>query len=174
MQNSFNKALFTLSIATLLGGCGRDLSTTSYVSSSTFNLTLEGVVLNVRDVTIKEGESGSEGFKGAAMGAGAGGLAGGLLGQSGGAVVGGALIGGAIGAIAQQTSSAGYEYVIKINTSKIQDEYYEGNSAMRNVISTARAGGIVTIPQGTDIRIPVGQKVYVIYSNNRARVIPAN
>ena len=174
MKKSLSKMFLPISIAALLGGCGRDLSTTSYVSSSTFNLTLEGTVLNVRDVTIKEGEGSGENVQGALVGAGIGGVAGGIAGRSGGAALGGALIGGTIGSIAHSSATAGYEYVIKLDTSKIQDEYYEGNSAMRNVISTARAGGIVTIAQGTDIRIPVGQKVYVIYSNNRSRVIPAH
>ena len=45
---------------------------------------------------------------------------------------------------------------------------------MRNAISAATTSGVVTIVQGTDTMLKTGQKVYVIFSDDRTRVIPAS
>ena len=92
------------------------------------------------------------------------------------AVVGGALAGAALGGVMQDKLSqkAGYEYIIKVDTSKLKSKYYEGNTAMRNAISAATTSGVVTIVQGTDTMLKTGQKVYVIFSDDRTRVIPAS
>ncbi|KJW02214.1 surface antigen family domain protein [Rickettsia endosymbiont of Ixodes pacificus] len=45
---------------------------------------------------------------------------------------------------------------------------------MRNVISAAFTSGLITVVQGTDVNIRNGQKVYVIFSEKRTRIIQAN
>ena len=45
---------------------------------------------------------------------------------------------------------------------------------MRNAISSATTSGLITIIQGTDNVLKEGQKVYVIFSDKRTRIIPCN
>ena len=50
-------ALLSLS---LLTACGRDLSSSTYTSSSTYSLTMQGVILTKRAITIKDTDKLSE------------------------------------------------------------------------------------------------------------------
>lgn len=162
-----------------LSGCTRDLSSNVYTSDSTLSLTLEGTIIAARAVTIKNSDRPMD----ATTGLVAGGLAGGVIGnavggrRNGVATVGGALAGAALGAVIENKMSQdkGLEYIVKIDMSKFKDGYYEGNTAMRNVISTAKTSGLVTVVQsGKEAALREGQRVYVIFSDNRTRVIPAN
>ncbi len=104
-----------------------------------------------------------------------GGAVGGTMTNSSKGLVGGALAGAAAGAVLQGalSSSDGAEYIIKIDTSKIKDGYYDGNAAMRNVVASARTG-LITVVQSPDAALHEGQDVFVIYSSNRTRIIPAS
>ncbi|HJD55060.1 MAG TPA: hypothetical protein LFW21_00005 [Rickettsia endosymbiont of Pyrocoelia pectoralis] len=179
MNKFFHKSIVFIILATFISGCARDLSTNVYTSDSTLNLTLQGEVVSARPVKVKESDSLSDNAGGMAAGGIAGGVLGSTVGQGHGntaAIVGGVLAGAAVGTILQDKlgESKGYEYLIKVDTSKIKSDYYEGSSAMRNVISTAVTSGLITVVQGTDVNIRVGQKVYVIFSEKRTRIIPAN
>ena len=175
----FLKIATVLICLSLLSGCARDLSNDMYTSDSTLSFTMEGVIIAARPVNIKNSDKMSDntggmlagGAMGAAVGSGVGGGSGNTM-----AVVGGAIAGGLAGAALQGKlgESKGYEYIVKVDTSKMKDGYYDGNEAMRNAISTARASGLVTIVQGADHVLKEGQKVYVIYSENRTRVIAAS
>ena len=92
------------------------------------------------------------------------------------AVVGLGLAGAGVGALVQNElgKSEGYEFIIKVDTSKMKDLYYEGNAAMRSVISTALTSGLITVVQKDNPGVMIGNKVYVIFSDNRTRVIPAS
>jgi outer membrane lipoprotein SlyB len=168
--------LFTL--LALVSGCARDLSSDMYTSDSTLSFTLEGVIVAARPVKIKDtdkmgnntGVMLAGGAMGAALGSGVGGGSGATM-----AVVGGAIAGGLAGAAIQGKlgESKGFEYIVKVDASKIKDGYYDGNASIRNAVSTARAGGLVTVVQGADNALGQGQRVYVIYSENRTRVVPA-
>lgn len=178
-KTQITKVFSIITVMSLLSGCARDLSTNMYVSDSTMNLTLEGVVVSTRIVKIKNTDQlGNNsvgalagGATGAAIGSGAGSGSGTAV-----AMVGGAIAGGIAGAVIQDKlgQSTGYEYIVKVDASKIKDTYFEGNTAMRHVISTARVNGLITVVQGKDTILSPGQKVYVIYSENRTRIIPAN
>ena len=67
------------------------------------------------------------------------------------------------------------EHIIKVDKSKLSDDYYEGSARMRNAIAAAKATGMVTIIQTSEKdksqKIQVGENVLVIISENRARVI---
>ncbi len=165
-----------LMLSLLINGCARDLSSSVYTSDATLSFTLEGKIIAVREVTIKEGESLADNAGGM--------LAGGALGAAVGstsssnrapAMVGAGIAGAVAGAVVQNalSKSQGYEYIVQVDTSKIKDGYYEGNAAIRNVISTARASGLITVIQSKENPIKEGQKVFVIFSNNRTRVVPA-
>lgn len=179
MSKIFHKSIIFIILATFISGCARDLSSNVYSSDSTLSLTLEGEVVSVRPIKVKESERLSDNAGGMAAGGIAGGVLGSTVGQGGGttaAIVGGAIAGAVVGTILQDKlgESKGYEYLIKVDTSKIKSNYYEGSTAMRNVISSAVTSGLITVVQGTDIVIREGQKVYVIFSDKRTRIIPAN
>ena len=168
-----------LLLSVFVTGCARDLSSNVYSSDSTLSLTLEGKVIAVRAVTVKNHDKLGDNTGGILAGGAPGAVLGSTVGSGSGttvAVVGGALAGAALGGVMQDKLSqkAGYEYIIKVDTSKLKSKYYEGNTAMRNAISAATTSGVVTIVQGTDTMLKTGQKVYVIFSDDRTRVIPAS
>lgn len=173
------KILSVISMIALLAGCARDLSSSTYTSSSTLSLTLEGKVISARSVTIKDNDKMANNKMGMLAGGAMGAVSGSGIGGGTGndmAIVGTAIAGGIAGAAIEGalTKQKGFEYIVKVDTSKLKSEYFEGNAAMRNAISSATTSGIVTVVQGTDNPIAVGQNVYVIYSDNRTRVISAN
>jgi outer membrane lipoprotein SlyB len=166
-------------LALVLASCARDLSSNVYTSDSTLSLTVEGVVVSARPVTVKNTDKTGDNTGGMLAGGVMGGVLGSNVGKGGGnaiATVGGALAGAAAGAVLQDKlgTSKGYEYMVKVDTSKIKSDYYEGSPAMRAAISSAATSGLITVVQGTDVVIPAGQKVYVIFSDSRTRIIPAN
>ncbi len=108
-----------------------------------------GTIISVRKVIVQNENGG-----GALLGTVAGGVAGSQIGRGSTAgilgALGGAIVGGVAGDIAQSELSkqAGYEYVIQLQN-----------------------GGIVTVTQGNDVLMTVGEKCMVIYGP-QARVIP--
>nr|WP_253307878.1 hypothetical protein [Rickettsia endosymbiont of Ceutorhynchus assimilis] len=173
MKKLFCQCIIFITLTSLLTGCARDLSSNVYTSDSTLNLTLEGEVLSIRPVIIKESDRLSDNSGGMLAGGVMGGVLGSGVGQGTGnaaAIVGAALGSGLQGKLGEKK---GYEYLVKVDTSKIKSDYYEGNSAMRNVISTAVTSGLITVVQATDSNIKIGQKVYIIFSEKRTRIIPA-
>lgn len=178
MKNLIYRTAILGLIPVMFSGCARDLSSNVYVSSSTLSLTLEGQVISVRPVVVKENDKLGNNAGGMLVGGAGGAVLGASTGSGKGAVlgaVGGALLGGALGGLVegQLSKSSGYEYIVKVDTSKLNAKYYEGNAAMRNAISAATTSGVITIVQGADTLLNVGQKVYVIFSDDRVRVIAA-
>jgi outer membrane lipoprotein SlyB len=168
-------------IATLLfaSACARDISSATYTSDSTLNLTLEGQVISVRAVTVKNSDKLSDNSTGMLAGGAAGAVTGGNLGKGGGQAVGaigGAIAGAVVGSVieGQLGKTEGIEYIVKVDISKLKSPYYEGSGAMRNAISSATTSGLVTIVQGTEAPVAAGSKVYVIFSDKRTRIIPAS
>jgi len=173
------KIVAIVTAMSLLSGCARDLSSDMYTSDSTLSLTLEGVIVAARPVKVKESDklanNGTGILAGGAMGAVAGSTVGGGASGTAAGMIGGAVVGGLVGGAIQGKlgESKGYEYIVKVDSSKLKDTYFDGNAAMRNAVSTARVGGLITVVQGTDVILREGQKVYVTYSENRTRVIAA-
>lgn len=177
LQNStLSKFLAPIFALCALSSCASNMSGDVYTTSSSLSLTMEGQVISARPVTIKESEKMSDNTGGM--------LAGGLLGAVGGATagngralatVGGGLAGAALGAVIEDklSTSKGMEYIVKLDMSTFKDGYYEGSPAMKNLLSTAKTTGMITVVQSAKDNISTeGQKVYVIFSNNRTRVIP--
>ncbi|MDA0967685.1 MAG: hypothetical protein O2970_12140, partial [Proteobacteria bacterium] len=155
------------------------LSSSVYTSDSTLSLTMEGKVLSVRDITIKGNDKLSDNTGGMLAGGALGGIAGANVGGGNGqtaAIAGAAIAGAVIGTIAEDklSQSQGKEYIIKIDTSNLKNDYYEGSASMRNAISAATTNGLITIVQGVENPLSEGQQVYVIFSGKRTRVIPKN
>ena len=96
------------------------------------------------------------------------------------ATIGGAAAGAIFGAVAQNAlgTTAGMEYIVKVDTSKLSNDYYEGSALMRNALAAVKTSGIVTVVQAkeakTDPELAIGQNVLVIISEKRARVIADN
>lgn len=162
----------------LLASCARDLSSNVYTSDSTMNLTLEGKVISARPVVIKGSDKLSDNKTGTLAGGALGAAAASGVGHSSGtaaAMVGGAIVGGVLGAVAegQLGKANGYEYIIKVDVSKLKSKYFEGTKAMRAAISSATTSGLITVVQGDDMQIAEGTPVYVIFSDKRTRVISA-
>ncbi|MEQ9116011.1 MAG: glycine zipper 2TM domain-containing protein [Rickettsiales bacterium] len=162
-----------------LTSCARDLDSDVYTADSTLSLTMEGKIINVRVVTIKNSDRLGNNSTGTLGGAALGGLAGSGMGKGKGAyagAIGGAIAGGVAGAAieGQLGKQQGYEYIIKVDTSKLKFDHFEGTKIMRDAISSATTSGMVTVIQGRDVKLQKGQKVYVIFSDKRARVIAAD
>jgi outer membrane lipoprotein SlyB len=170
--------LATIILMIALSGCARDLSSSTYTADSTLSLTLQGEVLSVREIKIKNSDKLENNMLGGVAGGAMGAALGSGVGKGSGntvAMVGGAILGGVVGAGAQQAfgTSKGYEYMIKVDTSGLNSDYYEGSPAMRAAISSATTSGLITVIQGKDVYIPAGKKVFIVFSDNRTRVIPA-
>lgn len=159
MNNSFSKIVAVLGIATLmLSGCAREIGSSHYTSGSvgTVSETYEGVISNVRVVTVDAHDELEHNVLGGLLGAAAGGYAGSGIGKGRGqdaAIIGGAILGATAGAAAERQikRQQGYEYTVRLNS-----------------------GRMVTVVQGTDTVLSVGQRVRVYISGSggsRSRVV---
>ena len=143
--------LSALTVVVPLAACTPNISPDSYSVGSVgqVNRVVRGVIVSARPVAVSGTNTG--------IGAGAGAIAGGtggstIGGSAAGNIVGavaGAVVGGVIGAAVEEgaTRQTGMEYVIE-----------------------AENGALITLVQGDEEPLSVGQKVMVIYGT-RARVI---
>ena len=178
IMNIIKVYLFTFVL--LLSSCSRNLSSSVHTSDETLSLTMEGKVLSVRDVTIKSHDKLEDHKDGLLAGGLLGGSAigldiGGGSGQAAG-LIGAAIAGATLGTIVKDkiSTNQGKEYVIKVDTSNLKDNYYEGSDSMKHAISSATTNGLITVVQGIENPLLEGQDVYVMFSNKRTRVIPKN
>jgi len=149
-----NRAAFTIffvsSTICVFAGCA-DVSPSSYSVGSVgqVNRAVRGTIISVRDVRIQGSQTGT----GATAGAIAGGAAGSQLGNDAAAHVAGAVGGAVVGALAGgaieegSTRQAGVEYVVETET-----------------------GAIMTLVQGAEDRMSIGDHVLVLYGD-RSRII---
>ncbi len=146
-----------LPLALITAGCASQIGANQYDSAAvgSVNRALTGTIVSVRQITVAD----SDNSLGTTVGGLAGGVAGSQIGKGSTAAVlgavGGALVGGAAGNLAQRglSKQSGYEYVVQID-----------------------GGGLVTVTQGSDVLMAVGQRCMVLYGSgsDRARVIPYN
>lgn len=180
MIRKFLNFLLIVTIIPTLAGCGRDLSANTYTSDATLNVVLKGKVIAKRDVKVKENEKLGDNTTGAIAGGAVGGLAAANASDNAAVVVGGAIVGGLAGALTESAlgTSKGVEYIVEVDRSTLQDNYYEGSRMIRNALAAIRTTGIVTIIQAKEGKdepvISEGQNVRVILSEKRTRIIPAN
>lgn len=147
--------MLLLPLCILTTACSREIGVNQYESSAVgqVNTAREGVVINVRRIRVSTSEGSTGTLAGGIAGGAAGSMIGGntavnVIGAVGGAVVGG-LVGNAVeNKVSEQDA---YEYVVRLNS-----------------------GGALTVTQGTDVVLTVGQKVIVLNSSRgeRARIIP--
>lgn len=192
-MNRFSKLFGALAVlAVTVTGCARELSSNVYTSSSTSGKVLEGKVLSARPVTIKDADK----LEDNTMGMVAGGLLGAIAGSSVGggtgkgmAAVGAGGLGAVAGAMIQDklSTSQGMEYVVRIDKKYIgsvpghtikKKNTYGVNSASEDVSESIQVADtktdLVSVIQGADIVFQPGQRVLIIYSNDRPRLAAAN
>lgn len=149
--------LAVVASTSLLGGCASDIRSTTYTNQAVgeFAESYEGVIKNVRIVTVRN----SEELEGNIAGGLVGGVVGGILGNTVGggtgrdlATIGGVALGATVGSLAEGKlkEQQGFEYTVKLTD-----------------------GRLITVVQGLDTQLPIGQKVLVQQSaRGRSRVIP--
>jgi len=148
--------LAIMPVLMLVGACASDIGANQHSSASvgSASRTVMGTVVSVRQVQVRDDDN----TVGTLAGGAAGGIAGAQIGRGSRATalgaVGGALAGAAVGNMAQRTltNQAGFEYVVRLDN-----------------------GEMVTVVQGADVLMAVGQRVMVVFGtgNTRSRVIPA-
>lgn len=159
-----------------LCGCARDLASDTYTSDSTINIVLEGQVLSVRNVKIKESDRLADNSTGALSGGVIGGVAGSRSGNSTSTLL-AAGAGALLGSATERALSTnnGIEYIVKIDRSKLANEYNANSAFVKQALSVAKTTGVITVVQSKEAKnnepISVGQAVLVIISDSRARVI---
>jgi outer membrane lipoprotein SlyB len=181
----------SLSAIVLVAGCAKTIDPNVYSESAAGQVseTYQGLVLNVRDVTVQSGDKLADNGWGMVLGGGAGALAGSTIGKGKGniaAIAGGAVIAGALGALAQGELSKqpAVEYVVKYwdaenlatVTTTGEDEYGDDKKSNRRSSkqkTTNRVNErVITLVQGVNPRISVGQKVFILVaSDGRSRII---
>ena len=189
MQKNIIKSVLLLTPIMFITACARDLSSNTYTDSSTTGLVVEGTVVSKRDVKVKGSDKLQNNGVGIVSGGVGGAVAGSTIGGGRGSAVtavGGALAGAAIGSLIQDqlSESEGIEYIVKVRKenlaakSKTKDDLNvtisnsSVSSKVKNSVDADMNTELVSIVQGKDIVIPVGQKVYVIYSDDRPRIVP--
>ncbi|MCD6034743.1 MAG: hypothetical protein K0R63_484 [Rickettsiales bacterium] len=148
-----------LGVVLMLSGCERNISPNTYKASSVGEVqeTLGGVILSAREVVVEHGENLEDNTMGMIGGGVLGGLAGNAFGKGSGrtlATAGGAVAGAVAGTFAEKElkRQTALEYTVKLDK-----------------------GSLLTVVQGKDAPYAVGQRVYVIKSNQgRSRIVPAS
>lgn len=186
------KKILSIIFLIALSACARNLSSNAVVSSDEAGIVNRGTIISVRQVTVKDADQLGENGVGVLAGGVMGGIAGSGVGGGTGkglATAGGAIAGAALGAAIQDelATSTGYEYIVKLTGGKnkrYQDfrqekEYVESRDSVKDklkkTINTADTEtDLISVVQGTDVLLQAGQEVYVIYSTDRIRLVPAN
>lgn len=140
-----------------LGACAENIGVNHYDSDTvgTTSQAVPATVISVRPIKVSKNNP----TGGTLVGSVAGGAVGSQIGRGNSAAVigtvGGAILGGMAGALTQKGLSAqeGYEYVVRFDNGKL-----------------------LTLVQGNDVLLAVGQRCLVLYAEegDRARLIPYN
>lgn len=193
MLKSLCIKLFTVvSLSMLvLTGCASDRNSSSYVSSSTVGKVLEGTVLSSRPVTINESDNLQGNTAGLIGGGILGGIGGSAIGKGKGnyaATAGAAVAGAALGSLAQKYlgKSDGMEYVVRLDPKYVKKSASStvtkshlsyGNKSVQEQLNesmdlTDTQTDLISVVQGKDVIFQPGQRVLIIYSDDRPRLAP--
>jgi outer membrane lipoprotein SlyB len=189
-MNKFKFLFLALFSVAFLSSCGRNLQSNNYVDSSTVGIVYEGTVVSARQVTIKSSDKlGEKPGIGTLGGAVAGGLAGSEVGKGKGSsagAVGGALAGAVLGALIEDQlgQQQGMEYLVRLSDDSLaeidsdQNKNYRINSSdveskLRGSTKMGLKSKVISVVQGMENPVQVGQRVFVVYNDDRPRVVPA-
>lgn len=191
MIQLFRQFFLILVLSTLVAGCARNINSTTHTSSALSGKVLSGVVISARPVVIKDHDRLSGNTTGAAMGALTGGVLGNTMGKGSGntaAMALGAVAGGVAGAMLEDhlTTQNGMEYVVQLdkknltnNRKTIKHHIHRsaGHVTMDQSINDSieledQVTNMISVVQGNDVIFQPGQRVLVIYSEDRPRLAP--
>lgn len=183
-------ALALLAATIALSACGRNLDSATVTSGSTVGKVVYGTVVSARNVTVKDTDSAKQNALGGLAGGVAGGVAGSTIGGGSGrslATVGGAIGGMVLGSMIedQLSTSSGTEYVVLLdvaphagsNNLSTRDYRIGGGSSVSSDINRSiqlpdTASEAISVVQQDASPLGVGQRVMVIFSDDRPRVVP--
>lgn len=176
-----------------LTGCARNLGANTYVSSATVGKVLEGTVISATAVTIKDTDQLGKNGVGTLGGGIMGGILGSSIGKGKGSSLGagaGAIAGGLAGAYIQDklSTSQGFQYVVRLDPKYISEVPKSNTVSTKNIninrttsvddeikssiaVENTRTD-LLSVVQGGDVVIGVGQRVLIIYNNDRPRLTP--
>jgi outer membrane lipoprotein SlyB len=180
--------VLALALSLTLSSCARDLNNNVYTEGATTGIVYEGTVISARQVTIKGSDKlGEKPGVGTLAGGIGGGIAGSEIGKGKGSsagAVGGAVAGAVLGAIieSQLNTQQGMEYIVKLSDDNVDSKSKTKNSnqtkngsvaqQIRGSTSLGLKSNVISIVQGMDHIFQAGHKVYVIYNDDRPRVVP--
>lgn len=185
------KIALVLMAALLTSSCARKMESNVYTSSSTVGKVIEGTVISARPVVIQNNDKLENNGMGMLGGGVLGAVAGSGFGKGTGqgvAAVGGALIGAAAGALVQSQlgKSQGMEYIVRIDSKYVNDipetvtkkEVKLGTDSVEDDVKGATSvqktkTDLISVIQGQDTTFQAGQKVLVIYNDDRPRLAAA-
>ncbi len=191
MKTFKNLPILALTLALVLTSCAKQIGGSTYVSSASTGIVYEGMIISARPVTIKDsdklGEKPGVGMLGGGV---LGGIGGSNIGKGKGssaAAVGGALAGAVVGAMIedQLNTQQGMEYIVRLSEDSLSDsdnETHENVSVGGKTISQKIQGSTkmglksrtISVVQGMqDGTFSTGTKVFVIYNDDRPRIVPA-
>ncbi len=179
-----------LTLALTLTSCARNLNNNVYTEGATDGIVYEGTIISARPVTVKASDKLGEKPGIGALGGGIGGaIAGSELGKGKGSTaggVGGALAGAILGSLIEDrlNTQQGMEYLVKLSAESYEDLKEKRRSSLKGTPTVAgkvRASTsmglksrILSVVQGMDQIFQTGQKVYIIYNDDRPRIISAD
>ena len=190
MKITFRTLTLAAALSLSLSSCAKNLNNNAYTENSTVGIVYEGTVLSARQVIINANDKlGDKPGLGTLAGGLGGGIAGSEVGKGKGSAagaVGGAVAGAVIGAIIDQqlNKQQGMEYIVKLSDDSLSDAVEGNNKTIKlggdsvsdKIRSSTKLGmksKIISVVQGLDQVVQPGQKVYVIYNDDRPRVVPA-
>lgn len=151
---AINVLLLTMSTM-LITSCARQISSDVYASRQVgeVSTTYAGIVKNVREVTVEQGDQ----LENNGLGIAGGGIAGGVIGSAVGRgnfapTAAGAIVGAVAGSLVEKKlkQQQALEYIVELDQ-----------------------GGLLTVVQGMDQAFVIGQPVYVLVSpQGRSRITP--
>lgn len=187
------KALCMLATLAMVSACARDMSSNVVTSSAAVGKVLEGTIVSAQAVTIQDNDKLENNSLGMLTGGVVGGIGGSAFGKGTGqglATAGGAVAGAVLGSMLQKqlSKSQGIQYVVKIdsrhvaaipaNTTTQKREYSYSDDSIDSDVKNSigmenMQTDLISVVQGNDIILQPGQRVMVIYNNDRPRVVPS-
>jgi len=181
------KILLLILCTGALASCSRNMNSNTYTDSNTPGKVLEGTIINARTVTIKAHDKLQDNTLGGVAGGAAGLGAGSLVGNGSGNIaadIGGALVGAVAGAYIEDAlgTQDGMEYLVKLDKKYIQDydattrkiQAKAGSPVEQDMINATNVGtktDIVSVVQVADASLHEGVHVYIIYNDDRPRLV---
>lgn len=173
----------------MLSGCARNVDANTYTSGAVVGKVLEGTVLSATPITIKNSDKLQDNTMGMLGGGIVGGLAGSGVGKGTGqslAVAGGALAGAALGSVIQDKlgTNKGMQYVVRIDPkyvdhtpkTKVTHKVSVSENSIDQDIKDSIAiqdtkTDLISVVQGNDVIFQPGQRVLIVYNNDRPRLV---